>query len=533
MSTQRLTIFLLQDVSCFEEALNDGRALESRELAGESGLDGCFYWAERYPATPSWAKYLGPVVEGGVPDLKSASASGLLLLRVDGRTFALTFGYARSFLDQSRIERRFGLKVALSLIDEDRIRSLDTKMYDEMVVAKNTQTSRTTDLPSFGVDVMRDILRAVSGVAPPDSGYRTITGADAVVLGIDKDVTQLPTLLRDLYRRYTSGTYQQSFGWVDQLSEVRDPTVRDALDSQLVAQLRSKDTSFTHMAMPENLDWEDVEHFLITPTTRDCKFEELDLDTYLAQPSTRAAELTLKLLKSRKVSVKFLRGSEPDTRWSVYLCLVSEQRLGGRLHALIEGRWFEIADSLVSAVDAVIDSLPVSSVSLPPALAGEHEGDYNERAVRADAALALLDKRLVKPDGATSPIEFCDLMSSDGSIIHVKRKSRSSTLSHLFAQGQVSAEALVDGVMREQVRSAIAAAASGRDPQAWLDLIPPAAEGLERDRYTITYAVITDSKATGAHWLPFFSRLSLMQTVRDLARLGFSRVALTRVPLQR
>lgn len=241
--------------------------------------------------------------------------------------------------------------------------------------------------------------------------------------------------------------------------------------------------------------------------------------------------MTIEKLKSRKVSVKFLRSAEPDSRWSVYQCLVSEQRLGGLLYALIEGRWFSIADSLVTQVDAAIAAIPRATVSLPPGLPGESEGDYNARAASASADLALLDKKLVAPDGSTTRIEFCDLISTDGSLVHVKRKSRSSTLSHLFAQGHVSAEALVDGTLRDQVRTAIQKAAGATEASGWLDLIPPSGSVPDRDRVTVTYAVIANSTATGVEWLPFFSRLTLMQTVRDLNRLGFAKVALVRVPV--
>jgi uncharacterized protein (TIGR04141 family) len=123
-------------------------------------------------------------------------------------------------------------------------------------------------------------------------------------------------------------------------------------------------------------------------------------------------------------------------------------------------------------------------------------------------------------------------MSTDGSLVHVKRKSRSSTLSHLFAQGHVSAEALVDGALRDQVRSAIQKASGAADPSGWLALVPPSSSVPERDKVTVTYAVIANSSATGVEWLPFFSRLTLMQTVRDLNRLGFTKVALVRVPVQ-
>lgn len=532
MPTQRLTIFLLRDVDDHDDAIADDvkSGLVSSDLTKASGLNGRFYSRKSFTHTPGWAKYVDPVVEGGVQGVQSASASGMLFLKVDEHAFALTFGYGRSFLNQAKIERRFGLKVALNLIDERQIRSLDTKKFDEMVVSTNTQTSRTTELPTFGVDVLRDIVRAVTGTAPVGTGYKSLSGADALVLGVDKAVADLPSLLRDIYTHFTATRYQAAFGWVDHLAEVKNPILIAALDSELIGNLRAADTTTTHMAMPENLEWEDIEHFLITPT-RKRSYDELDLDEYLAQPPTDASNLTIDLLKNRKVSVKFISSADAVARWSVYQCLVSEHRVDGRLYALIEGRWFEIAQTLVTQVDDAISALPAATVALPPGLPGEPEGDYNARAAAASPGLALLDRELVAPDGAKTRIEFCDLMSTDGSLIHVKRKSRSSTLSHLFAQGHVSAESLSDGQLRDQVRAAIEKSAAGADSSGWLGLVAPSDSPPDRDKLAITFAVIANSSATGVEWLPFFSRLTLMQTVRDLNRLGFMKVALSRVPV--
>lgn len=534
MPTQRLTIFLLREVDGPDDALADdvAAALETKDLTAASGLSGRFYVKRSSPNTPSWVNYLNPVVDGGIQGPRSASASGLLVLAVDGHQFALTFGYGRSLLNQAKIERRFGLKVALNLINDRQIRSLDTKTFDEMVVSTNTQTSRTADLPTFGVDVLRDILRAVTGSAPEDSGYKTVSGADALVLGVDAPATGIPTLLRDLYSHYTETKYQATFGWIDHLAEVKDPALINRLDTRLVDQLKIADTSATHLAMPENLDWEDIEHFLIVPTARQAQFEELDLDAYLAVPATKTPNLTIDQLKSRKVSVKFISSSDPVTKWSLYQCLVSEQNIDDKLFALVEGHWFEVANSLVTQVDNTVAQLPGATVTLPAGLPGETEAHYNRRAAAASPDLTLLDAKLVAPDGANTRIEFCDLLSTDGSLVHVKRKSRSSTLSHLFAQGHVSAEALSDGTLRDQVRAAIQKAVGAKDASRWLDLVPPAGTNPARDNLTITYAVITNSKAPGVRWLPFFSRLALTQTVRDLERLGFTKIALTRVPLE-
>lgn len=536
MPTQRLTIYLLRDIEDFDDALADDvpSSLTISYLSQDSGLTGRFYWKKHFPSTPPWVKYLEPAVEGGLVGLgsSSASASGLLVVTVDEHTYALTFGYGRSFLSQAKIERRFGLKVALNLIDPRQIRSLDTKVFNEMVVSKNTQTSRTSDLPTFEVDTLRDILRAVTGVAPKGSGFKGVSGSDALVLGFDKPVADLPAFLRDLYALYSATAYKTGFAWVDQLDEVRDPVLVDALDSHLVEQLQASNTSTTHMAMPENLEWEDIEHFLIVPTKRQTKFEELDLDAYLAHPATKPADLTVEHLKRRKVEVKFLRSAEADSRWSVYHCLISEQRVDGKLYVLIEGRWFAIADSLVTQVDAAVTAIPSSTITLPAGLPGETEGAYNARAAAASIGLTLLDKQLVAADGATTRIEFCDLMSTDGSLIHVKRKSRSSTLSHLFAQGHVSAAALVDRQLRDQVRSAIQKAVGIGDASSWLDLIPPSDGVVDRDKVTVTYAVIANSTAPGVEWLPFFSRLNLMQTAQSLRQMGFTKIALARVPVE-
>lgn len=214
MAAQRLTIFLLRDISDLDDALGEDVAatVDIRELTQTSGLTGRFYSKKSFSKKPGWATYLDPAVDGGVHGLRSSSASGLLLLQVDVHTYALTFGYGRSFLNQAKVERRFGLKVALNLIDERQIRSLDTKKFDEMVVSTNTQTSRTTELPTFGVDILRDILRAVTGVAPEGTGYKSLSGADALVLGVDTPVTDLAELLRDLHTHYTATKYQASFG---------------------------------------------------------------------------------------------------------------------------------------------------------------------------------------------------------------------------------------------------------------------------------------------------------------------------------
>ena len=532
MGSQRLTIFLLTtDVAEPGDALDPDaeNSYGEQNISPSAGFEGVFYSKYNHPRFPEWVNYVAPALDTS-PIVKTASASGLVILKAADRYFALSFGFGRNFLDPSKIERRFGLKVALNRIDAQQIRSLDTKTFEDMVVSKTTQTSKNAELENFGVDAVRDLLRAVTGKPTDDSFGRTITGSDALVLTTKRPVEELPDLLGELLVAYEDDAYKARFEWIDHLAEVKAPGTISALDRLLVSQLQAGDTTRTHMAMPENFSWDEILGFKIGGVGRR-QFDDLDLDDYLEALGEERSNLTLDQLKSRRVQVGWIKSGNFDTRWSIYNALVSEQDLGGKLFALIEGQWFEVAATLVAAVDTYLKSLPAPMTSLPPALKNEHEGMYNIRAAELSDDLLLLDTKLARPADAGSSIEFCDLLSTRAEMIHVKRKSRSATLSHLFAQGNISANTLIgDGAFRDKVRLELEQL-TGSDAARWLDLVPPSDTRPDRARYTVHFAVLTNSKGAGAGWLPFFSKLNLMQTARQIQSLGPA-VVISRVPVE-
>ncbi|KAB1663248.1 DUF6119 family protein [Pseudoclavibacter sp. CFCC 13611] len=531
MGSQRLTVFLLTTaVTTPREALDleGGHVYDEQAVSDLSTFEGAFFSRYSQPHTPEWVKYVSPALKSA-PKVKSASASGLLVLKASERYFALSFGFGRNFLAPSKIERRFGLKVALNRIDAQQIRSLDTKTFEDMVVSKTTQTSKNSELSNFGVDVVRDLLRAVTGKQSDESLGRTLTGSDALILTTKRPVKELPIVLGELFVAYEDDAYKARFGWIDHLAEVKVPALNSALDAQLLAQLQTGDTTRTHLAMPENFGWDEISGFKIGGAGRR-KFDDLDLDEYLQALGDGMNLLTVDQLKSRRVQVGWIKSGTFDTRWSVYNALVSEQDFEGQLFALIEGRWFEVAATLVHEVDTYLESLPEAETALPTAWNNEHEGAYNARVAEQLKDVLLLDKHLVRAEGATSSIEFCDLLAQNGELIHVKRKSRSATLSHLFAQGNISANTLIgDGSFRDSVRLQLEQIA-GEEASRWLDLIPGSASRPDRARYTVHFAVLTNSKGEGADWLPFFSKLNLMQTARQIESLGPT-VCISKVPV--
>ena len=351
---------------------------------------------------------------------------------------------------------------------------------------------------------------------------KRLSGADALVLGTSAKASELPKLLGEVLDAYSEVTYRDNFAWIDYLSLITDKTLIATLDERLATQLAAGDTGTTHMAMPEPLGWEDVESFKITSSKT--VFPDLDLDEYLESiGSDGRSKITVSVLKGRQVAVKFLRSGEYDGRWTLYNCLISEQRVDGQLYVLIEGRWLAVNDTLVEEVDNFAAALPSSDVTLSDSTRGETEPVYNKRiALAAAGEMLCLDAKIQTPGGASSGIELCDLLSDKGEFIHIKRKSRSSTLSHLFAQGSISATTFAsDGVYRDAVRAAIERSVDPAEKDRWLSLIPAGGDSIDRSKYTVSYAVITNSTKAGVDWLPFFSKLNLMQQGKQVRSLGF------------
>jgi uncharacterized protein (TIGR04141 family) len=124
---------------------------------------------------------------------------------------------------------------------------------------------------------------------------------------------------------------------------------------------------------------------------------------------------------------------------------------------------------------------------------------------------------LIQYGGGKSKVEFCDVYDPAGRIIHVKRYAGSSVLSHLFAQGVVSATAFIsDEQFRREVNKLLPAAARlkavGKKPNT--------------GEYEIAYVVA--SRSDRALTLPFFSRVTLRNAYTQLTNFGF-RTTLTKV----
>ena len=183
------------------------------------------------------------------------------------------------------------------------------------------------------------------------------------------------------------------------------------------------------------------------------------------------------------------------------------------LYALSAGQWYAVSASFADDVLQFAASLPELDLLLPPAATGTPEEDYNQTAAAIVGALCL-DRQLI-PSPTGDRIELCDLLTAKKQLIHVKKRGSSSTLSHLFAQGLISAELLArDGEFRNRARETVSALDG-----LFGDVMPD--QRPERDTWEVGFVIISRSKRDTPLTLPFFSLVNLRSAALRLQDLGY------------
>jgi uncharacterized protein (TIGR04141 family) len=399
---------------------------------------------------PVWVPFVQEAADELLPEITTSLNGAVITLERGDRTWALTFGTGHLFVNDDFADPRLGLRTVLNLVDVEQLRSVGSRVYEDVVVRTVKQVSRRTSRDAFTIDDTRDILRDVTGAPRSPATWGTeLTGGIALSMTVPLEVGDLPDLLDRIAAEHDRDTYKTGFGFVDFIQAVTDPTLLGRLDADALAAVLGLKQSDVYLAPPEPILYEDVGGFVFFRERLDDAHDELDLQDYRRRV-VDPTRLTVRDLRSHVVRLVSASTGAEKRSWSIYRCLVYETTLDGRAYLLSEGDWFEIDQDFVARVDREVGTIPTRVLALPPAIVGEAEGAYNERAAAA-TGYALLDRKLVQIGGTS--IEVADLLSGSGDLIHVKRKTQSATLSHLFSQGRISAEALKGD---EQVRRAAA-----------------------------------------------------------------------------
>jgi uncharacterized protein (TIGR04141 family) len=514
---EKLTIALLKLGSTREAVLRNLSGYSSHTVAAIDPGQPSLFVAATPPHAPRWAKYLEGQVSPALSGLVTASSSAVLFVEASNRLFTVTFGQGRYMIEDEALERDFGLRVVLNTVAPDQLKSIDAKTIEETTVHTRRDVSRESSLSAFGLDVSRDLLRAVTGTPLDETLAHRLTGADSLGITTRVQLQGLRELASRLLEAHEATTYKKNFDFIDYLRPEKDPGRVEELDAQLVQALVAKELDDVHLAAPETLDWLELAGFrLSTAGVEEDPEPDPRISVYLT--SLAGQKIDLSRLKRDRLSA-MSSGDLVMADWPIYRCIVYQVESGGALYVLSAGQWFRVDLSYKERVYADVEALPKLE-GLPDADAGSDEDGYNVKASATLGALCL-DKKLVF-DGGPDKMEICDILTNARQLIHVKQRGSSSTLSHLFLQGLNSADRLLsDDEFRKQARDVIKAVSP-----ASVNLIPIARP--DPADYEIGFVVITRSKRTTPLTLPFFSVVSLRAAARALRGPGF-RVAVAAV----
>lgn len=511
-----LSIYLLKkEMADVEAAVRSDSAVRRLSIGRGRGTVGTLFYRTTPSRPPRWVAFFGGHVDPR--EMLSSSVAAALIVRAAGRLFALTFGTGRHLLSPGSFEDDFGLRVTLNSVSPDRVRTIDRKALDATGRHSREQASRNISIMEFGLDIDKDILCAVTGPPEDASLGSRLAGADALSVIVEARLEDLRARLETYLVQSRKRTYRDRFPWVDNIREVRDPHVRTELDANLEQRIRERKLERIWMAVPDLVDWHDVAGFTFSLGEASDPLDDIGFDSYLDHVR-RPEEIDIAALHRHRVFCISAETDAPKAGWSAYKCIYAELDRNQRTYLLNGGRWYEVARDYVREVDSSIGRIPGSTRLTLPGFTDRNETEYNRRVSNSDAATyALMDRRMIRYGGGSSQIEFCDLYSCRKEIVHVKRYGGSGTLSHLFAQGSVSANLLLnDQRFRAAVNNLLPDTHklhSVRDPFRSSD-------------YEVAYVVA--SKVAGPLILPFFSRVTLRSAAAQLRNMGYG-VTLTKV----
>lgn len=521
----RLNAFLFNNKSSkFQMFLGEvGRGTKAYDLQHAFGIEGKIYVQEKEAGRPKWADQLDLMHGKNIPGLDTKSASAVIFVKTKKRVVAFVFGYGRYLLDDGTYVLDFGIKTALNTLDNATLRSVDLYSMEQEPMQKRNQAVRNSNINAFGIDVSRDILKAVTGEARTGIEWETIHGGGpqySFTVRI-QGFNELKAVAEDLSSFYDLSIYKKDFEWVDNIQRVQSDALRATLDGLLIKDLQKGIPAKLQLTLPEIGEWDKISGFSYTHGKTKVKSSISAIDYFSVNP---AKGHTIGKLKSNRVFCYDVNGLE--TNFSVYSCIYYERLYKNNIYILFSNSWFCIDVDFLDSINEALRTIPVSSLKFPDVIrysvpvtptnkAGislENEGDYNLRVSKA-FGYHLLDKKLIKPRIGASSIELCDLLSNKSEFIHAKhRKGGSAGISHLFAQGRIAAELLLsDQEFREGARAEL----KGKSK----DLVP--LQKFDPSKAEIVFLVLGDASINVKNNLPFFSKVNLWITYLSLTQRNF------------
>jgi|GEM_PF-2439206 len=408
----------------------------------------------------AWCDPLSSLTNSDV-ELGYSNGGAALLVALDGQAYALTYGTLGQFMIDRKVQDpTFGVSFAVRALLADEIRHVRRRMIGILGRVDRSFVPGGQPIRMYGIDQWGEIVGQVSGLAHNPNltvCRRTkkptkVEGSEALRIDLSTDPSGMLADLREVDRVCRQDSPLADLEFITQIRPIppSDPRIAELADV-LDKRLATANPLGIGLAVPGELisEIENVQSYQIqVPKSglRSTLIPDLDLGAILSHTHNNLEGERWRNLQNGRLTIYADKaGSEEITSTPISRWVTAEVPAGGSQLLLHEGAWYEIGDQHRQFLRKEISQIlhKSSTITLPPWTPNIPDEDaYNRSAAAHDPSLVLLDKKLLRIAQHRRGIEACDLLGPNNELIHVKRASGSSPLSHLFAQGTTSADAL-------------------------------------------------------------------------------------------
>lgn len=312
------------------------------DLDSKHKLEGKLFVKTPEEKKPKWSAFTEEVTGVSLDELANRSSSAVLIIKTAKTTMAFTFGYGRFLIDTKYFVHDFGIKTALNTLNHDSLRSVDLFTLEDQAVQKKSQASRESTVGVFGIDISRDVLRAITGSPKSNVNLKNISGGDSVYsFAIDIDVDEISGLADLLSNYYSNESYKNGFSWVDNIRKVKENSEINRLDKKLLEKIKLKSSDII-ITLPEIVQWDMIYGFSFTRSK--CSIKPI-IETNDYFDSLDIASVSINSIKRDKLFVYDVH--ENESSYKIYKCIYFENKEVNNTYILFAGLWYEIDNSFI------------------------------------------------------------------------------------------------------------------------------------------------------------------------------------------
>ena len=472
-------------------------------------------------------------------EIFNISNSFVFFVKVENRVLAYTMGYAHYALNQAKIEHDFGLKVVLNKISYKDIRGMDTRTLSLSPHQKREVSTSNRALQDFDFDINKELINTLKG----KEGYTTLTGKESLKVSIKLDMKKIDEYSKEILEAYFKDDYKENFEFIDNLKIIKDEDILKFFENDLSKSFKSKEKNKIVLAYPNIEDVHSSYTYRIKYGRKRQDFSDINTDILFKFIETKKIGTDdIDIAKFRICLIDDSNEEVPPLKLWDYL--VYEFEKDNLNYIYTAKQLYEIKidyfNSIIDEIDKYEEPLIDKNIKIPDIFykktiddkgnekqEDEREDSYNLRFedLNKDECICLDKKNFSGfPKRSQDKVEICDILTKDKEYICVKKYKSSAALSHLFMQGIVSAELLVES---KDYRKKIQSSVKGKDKfKEFLQI-----DNLNRKDITYVYAICMQTEGKISANLPFFSKISLRQSIKNLEKLNFN-VKIIRIPFE-